>query len=205
MPMAMRKMTVGDVIGTSGVEEAAVAYVHALSLDDTMEPKLVRKKSKKANEISVVPETERKTRGMSVMKNKTIQKVSKTKLLASSLNDKQTNSAERSAYKTPALKTGKKVTKSNTIGVTPQCSKSFQRTQPPRSRCLSSGGEPLFMDGGLPFVNIPLNDKQSLCFVGDDLEKVDASLLDNEAVLKIEKLMNQLSVLCKKASINYQR
>ncbi|XP_069071759.1 borealin-2-like [Pleurodeles waltl] len=208
-PMAMRKMTMGDFLGTSGEEEAAVVCANALALDDTLEPKIVRKNSKKGKGTPLVEiqETERKTRAMSsIAKNKTVQKLSKTKNLASSVKDvKQMNEMNlltRAAYGTPAVRTCKKVGKSNTIGVTPQHSKRFQRTQPSKSRCLSSGGEPLFMDGGIPFVNIPLTDGQNVCFAGDDMEKIDVKLLDNGAVQTIEKLINQLSLLCKKASGN---
>lgn len=207
-PMAIRKMTVGDVLGTFGEEAAAAACANALALDDTLEPKIVRKNSKKGkgNPLAEIQETERKTRAMScIAKNKTVQKSSKTKNLASSVKDvnqMDEMNLTRAAYGTPAVRTCKKVGKSNTIGVTPQYSKRFQRTQPVKSRCLSSGGEPLFMDGGIPFVNIPLTDGQNVCFAGDDMEKVDVKLLDNGAVQTIEKLINQLSLLCKKASEN---
>ncbi|XP_078525710.1 borealin-2-like [Lissotriton helveticus] len=208
-PMAIRKMKVGDVLGTFGDEAAAAACANALALDDTLEPKIVRKHSKKGkgNAFAEIQETERKTRATSgIAKNKTVQKSSKTKNLASAVKDmnptNEMNLLTRAAYGTPAVRTCKKVGKSNTIGVTPQYSKRFQRTQPAKSRCLSSGGEPLFMDGGIPFVNIPLTDGQNVCFAGDDLEKVDVKLLDNGAVQTIEKLINQLSLLCKKASEN---
>ncbi|XP_056409327.1 borealin-2-like, partial [Hyla sarda] len=210
MPMSVRQMTVGEYYKLMELNKAESAPVlKADSLDEELrEAKVVRKNSKKVKVTTSVEYHE--TLASKVMsttqKNRTIQKVSKSKSLVSLVNDgKKTPSLARSISATPLNKASKKMASVSSCRTASRTSRNA--TGPPtrssKTRAFSSLSDNLPLHEGLPFVHIPLLDGQTLSSEYDDLESLDVELLRQDTVQHIHTLVGQLTSLCAKASTQH--
>ncbi|XP_077165961.1 borealin-2-like isoform X2 [Paroedura picta] len=198
-------------------EEAAATVVAAVTANDCSlgegpPPKLVRSGSKRVKVTTIVEYKDAKGEGGSQAK-KTSQKIVKTKSLAfltSGFKGKQ--SASRSVGLTPngrnpgkpcMLERSASAPKTIPVGSKrllqrgPSNSASAsERTFDPTLRSTSMPHEK-----SVPFVNIPLADGQTLCSANNDLQNINVDLLNDDTVQHIHTLVNQLTVLCGKATV----
>ncbi|CAI5782536.1 Nbl1_Borealin_N domain-containing protein [Podarcis lilfordi] len=219
MPVVMRKMRREDLIDLKE-EEAAAATVIATAMAkdccaaDMPTPRLVRTNSKRVK-VTTIVEYKGEEEGSGAPARKLSRKAFKTNSLASlasAVKGKQ-GTPSRSANATP---NGRTIERSTSMRERPvsaaKCislgSKRFpqrgfsksasasERTQAVTLRSMSMPHE-----SSLPFVNIPLSDGKTLCSAGDDLQNVNVELLNEDTVQHIHSLVNQLTVLCGKATV----
>ncbi|XP_075693224.1 borealin-2-like [Rhinoderma darwinii] len=211
MPMYMRQMTVAEYSKLMQVNQAESApVVKAGGVDeDLREAKLVRKDSRKVKVSTSVDHREPvASKVMSPMqKNRTVQKVPKSKSLISLINDagKNTTSLARSFSVTPLNKAPKKMvpaSSSRTVSITSR-NMTTLTTRSSRTRAFSSISDHLPLHEGLPFVHIPLVDGQTLSSEYNDLESLDVELLRRDTVQHIHTLVGQLTNLCAKATTQH--
>ncbi|XP_073516022.1 borealin-2-like [Phyllobates terribilis] len=204
MPMSVRQMKVAEYYKLMDMDKADTASVlMADRLDEELqEAKLVRKNSKK---VKVTTTVEHDPKVMSTkQKNRTVQKVVKSKSLVSLTNDsgKKTASLPRSISATPLNKAPKKMMSTSSCRTLSRPSKNViaPSTRVTRSRAgLSVNAIPTLHEG-LPLVQIPLVDGQTLSSAYDDLESLDVELLRQDTVQHIHTLVGQLTTLCTKAT-----
>ncbi|XP_066438745.1 borealin-2-like isoform X2 [Eleutherodactylus coqui] len=206
MPMSVRQMKVGEYYKLMEMNKAEPApLVKADSLDEELrEAGLVKNSKKGKATASVESHRSAGSKGMSTtQKNRTVQKVPKSKSLISLTKDtgKTSTSLPRSISVTPLGKAPKKMTSMSTwnTGSRPSRNMTGPVTRSTRNRTASSlSDDPL--NEGLPFVHIPLVDGQTLSSAYDDLESLNVQLLRQDTVQHIHTLVGQLTNLCAKAS-----
>ncbi|XP_066438744.1 borealin-2-like isoform X1 [Eleutherodactylus coqui] len=232
MPMSVRQMKVGEyykLMEMNKAEPAPLVKVRGLliftvlcppgvpfmyctgfllqadSLDEELrEAGLVKNSKKGKATASVESHRSAGSKGMSTtQKNRTVQKVPKSKSLISLTKDtgKTSTSLPRSISVTPLGKAPKKMTSMSTwnTGSRPSRNMTGPVTRSTRNRTASSlSDDPL--NEGLPFVHIPLVDGQTLSSAYDDLESLNVQLLRQDTVQHIHTLVGQLTNLCAKAS-----
>ncbi|XP_063808589.1 borealin-2-like, partial [Pseudophryne corroboree] len=210
MPMSIRQMKVSEYYKLMEANKMDAA-VKVDALDDLPEVKLVRKNSRKAKEMTSADY--REPVGCKVMstlqRNRTVQKVPKSKSLVSLTGgiEKRTIAMTRSISATPLNKAPKKMMTS--VSSTRLVSRTSRNAVPPPSRSSRNGGFSSLSDNltlyeGLPFIQIPLTDGQTLSSAFDDLETLDVELLRHDTVQHIHTLVGQLTNLYTKASTQQQ-
>ncbi|XP_069824001.1 borealin-2-like [Dendropsophus ebraccatus] len=210
MPMSVRQMKVGEYYKLMEINKAESSLVpKADNLDEELqEAKLVRKNSRKVKVTTSVEyhDSITSTVKSTMQKNRTVQKVSKSKSLVSLTNDaaKKTPSLARSVSATPLNKASKKMTSVSSCRTVSRTLRNSAAppTRSSRTRALSSLSD-LPLHEGLPFVHIPLVDGQTLSSAYDDLESLDVELLRQDTVQHIHTLVGQLTNLCAKASTQH--
>ncbi|XP_044125253.1 borealin-2-like [Bufo gargarizans] len=216
MPMSLRQMKVGEYNKLMELNKTDLAPVVKFprlqvdSLDEELrEAKLVRKTSRKVKMTTSVEYHEAVgSKAMTTMqKNRTVQKIPKSKSLVSITNvaGKKTTSLTRSVSATPLNKAPMKMTLGSSIRTASSASRTgtAPSTRSSRKRCVSSLSDNFPLHEGLPFVHIPLVDGQTLSSAYDDLESLDVELLREDTVQHIQTLVGQLTNLYAKASTQH--
>ncbi|XP_040264892.1 borealin-2-like [Bufo bufo] len=211
MPMSLRQMKVGEYNKLMELNKTDLAPVVKVdSLDEELrEAKLVRKTSRKVKMTTSVEYHEAvSSKAMTTMqKNRTIQKIPKSKSLVSITNDagKKTTSLTRSISATPLNKAPMKMTLASSFRPVSSASRTATApsTRSSRKRCMSSLSDNFPLHEGLPFVHIPLVDGQTLSSAYDDLDTLDVELLREDTVQHIQTLVGQLTNLYAKASTQH--
>ncbi|XP_015264916.1 PREDICTED: borealin-2-like [Gekko japonicus] len=215
-PVVMREMRRKDLINLKE-DEAAATVVAAVTANDCSvgegpTPKLVRSASKRVKVTTIVEYEDAKGKHGSQAK-KTSQKVVKTKSLASLTSAfKGKQSTSRSACSTPNARNPDKPCKLERSASAPKCTPVGSRRLPQRglSNSASASGRAFGAtlrsasmphEKAVPFVNIPLADGQTLCSANHDLQNINMDLLNDDTVQHIHTLVNQLTVLCGKATV----
>ncbi|XP_073416923.1 borealin-2-like [Dendrobates tinctorius] len=206
MPTSVRQMKVGEYYKLMDLNKAdSASLVKADSLDEELqEAKLVRKNSKKVKVTTTEGPHDPKVMS-TTQKNRTVQKVVKSKSLVSLTNDsgKKTASLPRSISATPLNKAPKKMVSTSSCRTISRASRNVVAPPPTRvtrSRVCSSVTDIPTLHEGLPFVHIPLVGGQTLSSAYDDLESLDVELLRQDTVQHIHTLVGQLTTLCAKAT-----
>ncbi|XP_020643983.2 borealin-2 [Pogona vitticeps] len=223
VPVAMRKMRRKDLMGLKE-EEAAATVAASLEANDYCvghkpsgtQAKLVRTNSKRVKVTTIVEYKDEKEE-TGVQGKKTSHKVFKANSLvplASAVRGKQGGlSRSASACSTPNARTLERSASLRDRPVSASkgtasaskrffqkgLSKSVSASERAQATALRSTSMP--HERSVPFVNIPLADGQTLCSAGDDLQNINVELLNNDTVQHIHTLVNQLTVLCGKATI----
>ncbi|XP_053127363.1 borealin-2-like isoform X2 [Hemicordylus capensis] len=183
LPVQMRKMKRKDLLHLKEEEAAAVLASSEADcpVEDLPTPKLVRSNSKRVKVTTIV---EYKEDGL--------------------------------PNRTPAKKTSRKVFKTHSLVSLPSAVKGKEGYPRPRDpqraiakstssaekiRGLALRSASMPCEKGVPFVNIPLADGQTLCSAGNDLQKINVELLNDDTVQHIHTLVSQLTVLCGKATV----
>uniref|UniRef100_A0A8D0BDD7 Borealin-2 n=1 Tax=Salvator merianae TaxID=96440 RepID=A0A8D0BDD7_SALMN len=219
VPVAMRKMKRKDLMGLKEEQAASATVIATAEANDycagsAPNPRLVRTNSKRVKVTTIVEYKEEKDENRTQSK-KTSQKVFKTSSLSSltSAMKGKRGTVSRSACSTPNVKTVQRSsllreqTASASKGISlgskrfPQAglSKSVSASNRTPSSTVRSTSMP--QGFSVPFVNIPLADGQTLCSAGGDLQNVNIELLNDDTVQHIHTLVNQLTVLCGKATV----
>ncbi|XP_063169067.1 borealin-2-like [Candoia aspera] len=216
LPLAMRKMKRKDLLDLKEEDAAAATAVATLEandcgIGDLLNPRLMRTNRKRVKVTTIVEYKEAKEEQRSQTKE-TSQKVFKTKSLTSAIKDKKgILCRSASVCSTPNKRN---IERSASLREQPRSAPRFISSDSKRfsQRGLSTGtsGRTLATalrsssmppERSLPFVNIPLSDGQTLCSSGDDIQNIDVQLLNNDTVQHIHTLVNQLTVLCGKATV----
>ncbi|XP_071423213.1 borealin-2-like isoform X2 [Pithys albifrons albifrons] len=191
VPAAIRKMKRKDLLNFQGGEEMALAAaMTACSLEDIPNPKLMRTNSKKVKVTTIVEYEDAKH----ISAKKVTKKMSKTKSLvslASGFNGKLNPLSSATN-----LKASPKASQSAGLQQT------GSRTLPTRGRVqgMLKRSKSVPQNKPVPFVNIPLADGQTFCTAGGDLQNIDVQLLNQDTVQHIHNLVNELTLLCGKAT-----
>ncbi|KAM6430797.1 borealin-2-like isoform 1-T2 [Liasis olivaceus] len=216
LPLAMRKMKRKDLLDLKEEDAAAAAAVATLEandcgIGDLLSPRLKKTNSKRVKVTTIVEYKEAKEEQGTHTK-KTSQKAFKTKSVTSAIKDKKGILCRSASVRsTPNMRC---IERSASLHEQPRSAPRFISADSKRfsRRGLSTGtsertqGTPLRSSSmpperSLPFVNIPLSDGQTLCSSGDDIQNIDVQLLNNDTVQHIHTLVNQLTVLCGKATV----
>ncbi|XP_066494058.1 borealin-2-like [Tiliqua scincoides] len=217
MPSLIRKMRRRELILLKDAEAAATAAAISEtkegSAEDLPNPKVVRTNSKRVK-VTTIVEYKDENEENRMQAKKSSRKVFKTHSLASlasAIKGKQSGTFSRSVYSTPSIRSTKKssvdgqpvsISKCTPLGSKklPQrvLSKSASTSERAHSITLRSTSMP---SEKVPFINIPLADGQTLCSAGDDLQEINVDLLNDDTVQHIHTLVNQLTVLCGKATV----
>ncbi|CAH2324325.1 borealin-2-like isoform X2 [Pelobates cultripes] len=204
MPLTIRQMKFGDYLKFIGDESAVTEAALKLDCINDIPQSKLRKSSKKVVKVSTTGHPEQDKVPTTAAKDRTVQKVLKSKSLVSLTGKptKKTHSLTSSVSATPIDKATKKGLTTDRITRT---TARLHRTpatpllRPSRSATTLSFGDHLLSDH-IPCVKIPLADGQSVCSAGDDLKHLNVELLRNDTVLQIHALVGQLTNLCAKAS-----
>nr|XP_056718556.1 borealin-2-like [Euleptes europaea] len=216
MPLLMRQMKRKELIHLKE-EDAAATVVAAVTANDCSvgegpKPKLVRTGSKRVKVTTIVQYEDAKEESGSKTK-KTSQKIFKTKSLASLTSAfKGKQGASWSACSTPNVRNPGKLCLLERSASAPKCTPLGSKRLPQQGLSNStSASEKKFgmalrsasmpQEKAVPFVNIPLADGQTLCSANDDLQNINMDLLNDDTVQHIHTLVNQLTVLCGKATV----
>ncbi|XP_063293924.1 borealin-2-like isoform X2 [Pelobates fuscus] len=201
MPWTIRQMKFGDYLNFIGDESAVTEAALKLDCLNDMPQSKLRKSSKKVVKVSTAAHPEQDKVTTTAAKDRTVQKVLKSKSLVSLTGKptKKTHSLTSSVSATPIDKATKKVLTTDRITRTTARTPATPLLRPSRSATTLSFGDHLLSDL-IPCVKIPLADGQSVCSAGDDLEHLNIELLRNDTVLQIHALVGQLTNLCAKAS-----
>ncbi|XP_044283797.1 borealin-2-like [Varanus komodoensis] len=217
MPTVVRKMRRKDLIDLK--EEAVAATVlkaNDCGVGDLPQAKLVRTNSKRVKVTTIVEYKDEKE-GNKTQAKKASQKVFKANSLtslASTTKGKQGPlSRPVSAFSTPNARTlGRSASMREQSVSTSKCplagSRKFAQRVPSKSasasgriQATSVRSTSMPLERHVPFVNIPLADGQTLCSAGEDLQNINVELLNDDTVQHIHTLVNQLTVLCGKATV----
>ncbi|XP_034974932.1 borealin-2-like [Zootoca vivipara] len=218
MPVVMRKMRREDLIDLKE-EEAAAATVIATAMADCRAadmptPRLVRSNSKRVK-VTTIVEYKGEEEGSGAPARKLSRKAFKTNSLASlasAVKGKQ-GTPSRSAYATPNGRTIERSTSMRERPVSaskcislgskrfPQRGLSKSASASERMQAVTLRSMSMPHESSVPFVNIPLSDGKTLCSAGEDLQNVNVELLNEDTVQHIHSLVNQLTVLCGKATV----
>ncbi|XP_048372204.1 borealin-2-like [Sphaerodactylus townsendi] len=215
-PLVLRRMRRKDLIHLKEEEAAATVVAAATANDCSMgegpNPKLLRTGSKRVKVTTIVEYKDAKEESGPKTK-KTPQKILKTKSLASlasALKGKQGTS--RSVCSTPNMRNPNKActlqrsasaSKYIPLGSKRHPQRGFLNGTSASERTFGVAVRSASMphEKAVPFVNIPLADGQTLCLANDDLKNLNREMLNDDTVQHIHTLVNQLTVLCGKATV----
>ncbi|XP_060644175.2 borealin-2-like [Anolis sagrei] len=221
LPVVMRKMRRKDLMHLKDDEAAAATVAANLEMNDgcireLMTSKPVRTNSKRVKVTTIVEyKDEKEEHGRQA--KKTSQKIFKTNSLASLasvIKGKQdtvsrsssvcSSSKSRTIERSASLRERTTSTsKFNSLGSkrAPQRGVSQSASISEKTRAATLRSSSLPHERSVPFVNIPLADGKTLCSAGDDLQNINVELLNDDTVQHIHTLVNQLTVLCGKATV----
>ena len=220
VPVAMRTMRRKDLIGLKE-EDAAATLAASLEANDYCvghkpTPRLVRTNSKRVKVTTIVEykDDKEEDRGHGKKTSHKVFKANSLGPLASAVKGKHSSlSRSASACSTPYARTLERSASlrerpvSASKGTASASKRFFQRgssksvSASERAQTTAVRSTSMPPEGWVPFVNIPLADGQTLCSAGDDLQNINVELLNDNTVQHIHTLVNQLTVLCGKATV----
>ncbi|KAJ6665967.1 hypothetical protein lerEdw1_000871 [Lerista edwardsae] len=219
MPPLIRKMRRRELMDLKDEEAAAAAAIaETVSIylvtknspaEDLPTPKVVRTNSKRVK-VTTIVEYKDETRTQAKKSSRKVFKTHSLASLTSAIKGKQSCAFSRSVYSTPSVRNTKSSMGGQPVSLS-KCTPSGSKRLPQRGLCKSASVSERTRSTTLrststpsekmPFVNIPLADGQTLCSAGDDLQKINVDLLNDDTVQHIHTLVNQLTLLCGKATV----